>query len=155
SLETEPPLMVYIPYWWWQRRTTTTLMVRTATEPSALTSSVRRAIGQLDADIAIGDARPLEEIVEASLAARLYQARLLIVFGLAALAIAVIGVYGVTAYSVSRRRREMNIRLALGAEAAQVIQLIVRQALKPVAIGLAAGAFGALALGSVVASMLF
>ena len=155
SLETEAPLMVYIPYWWWQRRTTTTLMVKTAGDSSAMTSSVRRVIGRIDPDIAIGDARPLEQLVDASLASRYYQARLFVVFGVAALAIAIVGVYGVTAYGVSRRRREMNIRLALGAEPAQVTRMIVRQGLAPVAWGICAGVLGAVGVGGIVASLLF
>lgn len=155
SLETEPPPMVYVPYWWWQRRTTTTLLVKTVVEPSALTSSVRRAIAGIDPDIAIGDARPMDAIVEASVASRRYQARLFVVFGLAALAIAIVGVYGVTAYGVSRRRREMNIRVALGADPSQVLRMIVRQGFMPVAWGIAAGTVGAIAIGGVVASLLF
>ena len=155
SLETEAPPMVYIPYWWWQRRTTTTLMVRTATDPSALTASVRRAIAQVDPDIAVGDARPLERLVEASLASRRYQARLFVGFGVTALAIAIVGVYGVTAYGVSRRRREMNIRMALGADRSQVTRLVVRQGFAPVGIGIGVGVLGAIAIGGIVASLLF
>jgi putative ABC transport system permease protein len=155
SLESEPPLMVYIPYWWWQRRTTTTLLVKTAIEPAALTATVRRAIAGIDPDIAIGDAQALESIVDASVASRRYQARLFVVFGMAALAIASVGVYGVTAYGVSRRRREMNIRLALGARTSQVMRLVVGQGLMPILVGIAAGCVGALAAGGVVASLLF
>ena len=155
SLEVEPPPMVYLPYWWWQRRTTTTLLVRTAVEPSALMASVRRAIAAIDPDIAIGDARPMEAIVEASVAARRYQARVFVVFGLVALAIAIVGVYGVTAYAVSRRRREMNIRVALGADRSRVMRMIVRQGLMPVVLGIGAGILGAIAIGGVVASLLF
>jgi ABC-type antimicrobial peptide transport system permease subunit len=116
---------------------------------------VRRTITRIDPEIAIGDARPLEGLVDASLAARRYQMRLFVVFGAVALAIAIVGVYGVTAYGVSRRRREMNIRVALGANASQVVTMIVRQALTPVAAGIGAGALGALAIGGVVASLLF
>ena len=69
--------------------------------------------------------------------------------------IAAVGMYGVTAYGVSRRRREMNIRAALGARASQIVGLVVRQTSVPVACGVVAGAVGALAIGNLVASLLF
>src|SRR5262249_40375963 len=78
-----------------------------------------------------------------------------VAFGVVALFIATVGVYAVTSYGVSRRRREMNIRVALGAKPTEVIALILRQATTPVLIGVAAGACGALAIAGVVASLLF
>jgi ABC-type antimicrobial peptide transport system permease subunit len=76
-------------------------------------------------------------------------------FGAVALLIAAVGVYATTAYGLSRRRREMNIRVALGARASQVFALVVRQSVASLMVGIGAGAAGALALGSVVASLLF
>jgi ABC-type antimicrobial peptide transport system permease subunit len=99
--------------------------------------------------------RPLEAVVDAATGSRRYQMRLFAAFGAVALVIAMLGVYSVTAYGVSRRRREMNIRVALGARSSQVIRLIVAQGLTPVAVGLAAGVAGALAAGTVVKSLLF
>jgi macrolide transport system ATP-binding/permease protein len=158
SLVSPPPLMVYVPYWWNSRaasRTATSLLIKTAIDPAALVSTVRRVVRGIDPDIAIGDARPLTEIVDASLASRRYQTRLFVTFGLVALAIAIVGVYCVTTHGVSRRRREMNIRVALGAGAAHVLGLVVRQAAMPVVAGLAMGIVGSIALGSVVANLLF
>jgi putative ABC transport system permease protein len=154
SLEAAPPLMVYVPYWW-RSRTSTLLLIRTAVAPASLVPSVRRAVHEIDPEIAIGQSRPLDEIVDAAFASRRYQMRLFVAFGIAALAIAVVGIYATTAYGVSRRRREMNIRVALGAEPAQVVRLIVRQGSAPIAAGLAAGAAGAVASGGIVASLLF
>jgi len=154
SLERTPPLMVYLPYWW-RTRTTTSLLVRGAADPSALVPAVRRAIQSVDADIAIGATRPLEQVVDASVAARRYQTQLFAAFGLVALFIATLGVYSVTSYGVSQRRREMNIRVALGAQRWQVVSLILRQAGSPIGAGLAAGAAGAVAAGGIVASLLF
>jgi ABC-type antimicrobial peptide transport system permease subunit len=116
---------------------------------------VRRAVQQVDGDIAVGESRPLADLVDAAFAARRYQMALFLAFGGAALLIAVVGIYGVTAYGVSRRRREMNIRAALGARASQIVGLIVRQTSVPLACGVGAGAVGALAIGDLVASLLF
>jgi len=155
SIERTPPLMVYVPYWW-RSRSSTSLLVKSADiDPTTLVPAIRRVVHNIDPEIAIGQTRPLEQLVDAALAARRYQMRLFVTFGVVALLIAVIGIYAVTAYGVSRRRREMNIRVAVGASAAQVWRLILRDATAPLAAGVAAGAVGAIAMGSVVASLLF
>ena len=76
--------------------------------------AIRRAVSEIDPEIAIGSAQRLERLVETSVAARRYQMQLFVAFGLVALCIVTLGVYAVTSYGVSRRRREMNIRVALG-----------------------------------------
>ncbi len=154
SLEGAPPLMVYVPYWW-RSRATTSLLIRTAGDPAALTPSVRRAIRGIDPDIAVGEARSLDAVVERAFAGRRYQMQLFVAFGVMALVIATIGVYAVTAYGVSRRRREMNVRVALGATTGQVFTLVVRHAAMPLAAGVVIGAGAAAAAGTVVASLLF
>jgi predicted permease len=154
SLDEPPPLMVYVPYWW-RSRPTLAMLIKTEVEPTSVLAGVRRAVRNVDPDIAVGDARPLEQIVDASTASRRYQTRLFVAFGLAALFIAAVGVYSVTSHGVSRRRREMNIRVALGAQTPQVVTLILRQATTPVIVGLVAGIAGALSVGGVVTSLLF
>jgi predicted permease len=154
DLDRTPPLMVYVPYWW-RSRASVSLLLKTTVDPEAMLSAVRRAVRQVDPDIAIGRSVPLEQLVDASVAGRRYQTRLFVVFGLVALFIATVGVYAVTAYGVSRRRREMNIRVALGAPVAAVFALIIRQGAAPVLAGVAAGICGALAFGGIVASLLF
>src|SRR5262249_13054773 len=154
SLDQSPPLMVYLPYWW-RTRNSPTMVIKTSIEPSALMPQVRRVVREIDGDIAIGDARPLEQIVNVSMAGRRYQMQLSTAFGAVALFIAILGVWAVTSYGVARRRREMNIRVALGAQRAQVIRLVLGQATVPIVAGLVAGALGALSLGAVVASLLF
>jgi hypothetical protein len=123
--------MVYLPYWW-RNRPSLALLARTTGEPEGLMPGVRRAVRSLDAHIAIGDAEPLERIMTASVAGRRYQTRLLLAFGGVALFIATLGVYAVTSYSVSRRRREMNIRVALGAQPARVLVMVLRQGTVPI-----------------------
>ena len=154
ALEGTPPLMVYLPYWW-RSRASTSLLIRTQDDPTVLLPAVRRAVHSVDPEIAVGHSRPLTDIVDASFAARRYQVTLFVAFGVVALLIAIVGVYGVTAYGVSRRRREMNIRVALGAQVSQVLSLVIRETTAPVAVGVAAGVAGAVALGGIVASLLF
>jgi len=154
SVEGTPPLMVYVPYWW-RTRASTSLLVRTAAEPAALMPAVRRAVRAIDPEIALGDARPLTAMVDRSMAPRLYQTRLFVAFGLAALFIALVGVYAVTAYSLSRRRRELNIRVALGASRPQVLGMVLGQGALPLAAGIAGGVAAALAAGRFVAALLF
>jgi len=154
SLERTPPLMVYLPYWW-RTRATTTVLVKAAGDPSALPSAVRRAVQQIDPEIAIGAVRPLEQVVETSVASRRYQMQLFVAFGGVALFIAMLGVYAVTSYGVSQRRREMNIRVALGARTRQVMAMVMKQGIAPIAAGVGVGTVAALAVGGLVASLLF
>jgi len=154
SLERTPPLMVYVPYWW-RSRPATSLLIKTAAEPSALLPAVRRTVAGIDPEIAIGDARPLDRVVAAAVAPRRYQLQLFAAFGAVALFIAALGVYAVTSYGVAQRRREMNIRVALGAQSAQVVAMVVAQSLAPIAAGVAAGLAASLAAGSVTAGLLF
>jgi len=81
--------------------------------------------------------------------------RLFAVFGIVALFIATLGVYAVTSYGVSQRRREMNIRVALGARGRQVMAMVMAQGIAPILVGIAAGTAAALAIGGLVASLLF
>jgi putative ABC transport system permease protein len=154
SPEQDSPLMVYLPYWW-RTRATTSLVLRTAAEPDALVASVRRAVAELDSDIAVGQTRTLAELVQQTLAPRRYQTTIFIAFGVVALFIATIGIYAVTAYGVSRRKREMNIRLALGARGSQVLGMILRQVSVPILAGVGVGIAGAVALGGSIRSLLF
>jgi ABC-type antimicrobial peptide transport system permease subunit len=153
-LDVPPPMMVYVPYSY-RSRTRASLVIRSGGDLSSLTGAVRKAIWRVDPEIAIANARPMGQVVDAAVGGRRYQATLFIGFGVVAIFIAALGVYAVTAYGVSRRRREMNIRVALGADRTQVIRMMVREGFSPVAAGLAAGIVGALALGSIIASLLF
>lgn len=154
SLERTPPLMVYLPYWW-RARVSTSMLIKTAAEPSALMPSVRRSVRRIDPEIAISDARPLEQLVDRSVAGRRYQMQLFVAFGFVALFIAMVGVYAVTSYGVTQRRREMNIRVALGARTRQVTATVMKQGVSPILAGVCAGVAGAVAIGDLVGSMLF
>jgi len=154
AIERTPPLMVYVPYWW-RARPALSLLVKTDRDPLALVPAIRRAIAAFDPEIAIGRVSPLQELVDATTAGRRYQARLFVVFGVAALLIATLGVYAVTAYTVSRRRREINIRVALGAATGDVVRLFMKQSAAAVIPGVGLGLLGALAMGGAAASLLY
>jgi predicted permease len=153
-LDAASPLMVYVPYWF-NNEGKSILIAHTTGDPRSVVAELRQAIRAVDPEIAIANVSPLRSVVDRSLAGRRYQMWLFVAFGLVALAIAAIGVYATTAYGVSRRRREMNIRVALGARVSQVFALVVRQSVLPVAVGVAVGCAGAIAMGAVTASLLF
>jgi predicted permease len=154
ALESEPPLMVYVPYWF-NNEGKSVLVVRSRGDALGLVAEVRSAVRDVDPDVAIAKVALLRHVVDAAVEGRRYQTSLFTAFGASALLIAIVGVYATTAYGVSRRRRELNIRVALGARASQVFSLVLRQSVAPVVVGLAAGLAGALAMGGVVASLLY
>src|SRR4029434_7659771 len=104
------------------------VVVKTSGDPSLLTTAVREAVRRIDAALPIYDVRPLERYLDEARAIRAFTARLAGVFAAAAVLLASVGVYGVIAYSVSMRRREFGVRLALGARAAQIVVRVVREA---------------------------
>jgi ABC-type antimicrobial peptide transport system permease subunit len=97
----------------------------------------------------------MEDVVENSVAERRFQLTLVMAFAGSALLVASLGIYGVVAYSVARRRNEIGIRIALGARRSQVLALVIRQGMAPVVIGLGAGIGAALFLGEAIRGLLF
>ena len=154
QIDSVSPLMVYVPYWF-RSRLTASLVVRGAIDAATAAVEVRRATRAFDAEIAIARVRPLQQLVDSALASRRYQVTVFIVFAGVGFLIAMIGVYATTAYGVSRRRREMNIRVALGATRRAVLALVMRQSSIPLATGIVMGAGAAVALSAVVATLLF
>lgn len=154
ALESESPLMVYVPYWF-NNEGKSVLLVRTRRDAAALAGELRQVIRRVDPEIAIADVQPLDRVVNTALEGRRYQMWLFLAFGVFALLIAMVGVYATTAYGVSRRRREMNIRVALGARATQVFALVLRQSTVPLFLGIAIGCAGAIAAGRAAGSLLF
>jgi predicted permease len=154
ALEAESPLMVYVPYWY-KNEGKSMLVMRTRSDASAIASEITRVVHTVDPEIAVASVAPLSRVVDKAVGNRRYQMWLFTAFGAIALLIATVGIYATTAYGVSRRRREMNIRVALGARVSQVFTLVLRQTAMPLVAGIAAGALGSLAIGTVVASLLF
>jgi putative ABC transport system permease protein len=156
DLARDDVLFAYLPYWLRAPFTTTgSLVVRTAVPPASLAAGIRRAVLGIDPSIAIPHVQTMEEVVDVSLADRRFELTLMIAFGAAAAVLAALGVYGVVAYAVARRGREMAIRIAIGATAADIRRLVLAEGLKPVAIGIAVGLTGSVLLGRAMASLLF
>ncbi len=154
SLEKEPSLMLYIPYW--QRsRLNANLLVRTGMDPRAIATALRAAVWEVDSEVPVPEIKTMREVMADSVAQRRFQMVLVIVFAGSALALAGLGTYGVVSYSVARRRNEIGIRIALGADRALVRRLVLRQGLMPVIAGLAAGIITALGIGRFLQSLLF
>jgi predicted permease len=131
------------------------LAIRTSGDPVALTSAVREILSSIDPQLALFDVAAMSERVERSLDRRRTPMLLALGFGGIALLLASVGIYGVLAYQVSQRRREIGIRMALGSDAIGVMRLILREGAGLVALGLLGGLVGAIALRGVIASQLY
>jgi predicted permease len=131
------------------------MVIRTPGDPAALTGSLRAILAKLDPDQPLGKVTTVTDYVANSVATPRFTATLVGSFAALALLLAGFGLFSVMAYTVAQRRREIGIRMALGAQAADVRSLVVSQALRLGAIGLAAGLVGALAAARVIASLLF
>jgi putative ABC transport system permease protein len=131
------------------------LLVRTAVQPNSLISAVRAQISSVDPDQPVTDIQTVDHFMDSSRAQPRFTMLLLGVFSAAALALAVIGIYGVLAYSVTQRRQELGIRLALGAERGNILGLVVRQGLMLAGVGIAVGLVAALFLTRLMSSLLY
>ena len=129
--------------------------VRTSGDPSALRDGFRRALRDVDPDVPASAMKTMDEALEAALAPRRLNLRLVGAFGVMALALAAAGVYAVTSFGVAMRRREMAIRAALGARVEENIRVVVVDAARPIFAGLVLGLGGALAAGPALRSVLF
>jgi predicted permease len=131
------------------------LVVRTAADPGPMMAAVRERIWAVDKDQPIADLQPMDQILQESAAAPRMYMLLLGIFSAIALAIASAGIYGLSAYAVVRRTREMGIRLALGAAPGQVLVLVLRHGMLLTLIGGGLGVAGTLALTKVIAGFLY
>ena len=161
GIASEPPFVqVYTPFnqlpiWFEPRRPSMALVARTPLPAETLTAAVRREVAAIDRDIPVYGIGTMKTY----LAQNTEQPRLMVLIlaglGTLALVLAVIGIYGVVSYSVAQRTQEIGVRMALGATGRQVLRMVVRQALLPIAAGVVIGGVLALALGSVIQSLLF
>ncbi len=132
-----------------------TLVARTTGRPDASSAHVHDNVAALDADLPLGSVTTMERLMSEALAQPRFNMLLLGLFGAAAMVLAAMGIYGLLSFNVSQRTNEIGIRMALGARAADVLSLVVRQGLSLVAIGLVLGVVGALAAARVMTGLLF
>src|SRR6266545_2808216 len=131
------------------------LVVRTSVDPASLIGPIKREIQSLYKDQPVYNVRTMEEFIARSACTRRFAMTLLGVFAGLALALASVGVYGVISYSVAQRAREFGIRIAMGAQARDVLKLVVMQGMMLVSIGVAIGLFASFALTRLTEGLLF
>jgi len=145
---------MFTPY---AQRTSRTirLIVRTNGDPMAMASAVREQVRALDPNLPLAEATPLAEVVSRSVARPRFYTSLLTLFAAVALILSATGIFGVMSYAVAQQSKEIGIRMALGARAADVLRSIVGRAVGLAAVGVLAGVIAALALGGIIRSQLF
>jgi predicted permease len=153
-LDAQPEAELYLPFAQWGVAGAT-VVVRTTAEPEAVDAVVRATVHALDPTVPVDPAMPFDSVVSQSLSPFRFEAVLFTLYATLALALAAVGVYGVISYSVARRRREIALRLALGARRMDILWMVCRQTLIPTAAGLAAGGVMAVAAGRFLAGRLF
>lgn len=154
SLDLEPTGEVYFPLAQFNM-SFQVIVARTTTDPRALLATVRQAVRDLDATVPIIDLRTMENAVASSLARRQLVLQLLAAFAAIGLALGAIGIYGVVAYAVSQRTREIGVRIALGASRGSIVAMVVRSGMGYTILGVVAGLAGALLLAGTLRSLVY
>ncbi len=154
SLAASPQPTVYVPYLQ-QPFAFMTFVIRTAAPAAAMSGAIREAVWQVDRNQPVGGVRTMDGQLSSSLTRRRFSVTLLTVFGVIAIALAAIGLYGVLAFIVAQRRREIGVRMALGATRRDVIADVLGQGLRLTGIGLGAGLVLALAATRLLSSLMY
>src|SRR5882724_2987772 len=151
----EPDDMEFYRPWAQENFPFPTIVVHSNLREDAVTKLVRSTLATVDPDLAIALPQSMEKIIAQALGQTRLMTWLLGIFACVALLLAAIGIYGAVAYTVEQRTGEIGVRMALGAQARDVLRLILNQGMKPVVIGLAIGIVSAFALGRLIASQLY
>jgi putative ABC transport system permease protein len=155
SLDAETNEEVYAPYSQAPFSTDMTLVMRTAGEPMSLAGAVRTEIASADRQVPIAKVRTMETIASESLGQPRFRTLLMGLFGITALLLASVGIYGVMSYAVTQRTHEIGIRMALGAQVRDVRRLVIRNGMALALAGVVIGLLGAFALTRLMRSLLF
>ena len=131
------------------------LVARTQSDPSAMAQAIKEQVWKVDAQLPVTKVQTMDEVAASSFAARRFNMSLLALFALLALVLAAVGIYGVMSYAVTQRTQEIGIRMALGAQAGDVLKLIIRNGLTLTLIGVVLGMGGAIALTRLMTTLLF
>jgi predicted permease len=161
GLEARPSFDIYIPFRQTHEDAVVQLqnnqywVVRTDGDPLALANAFREQVRSVDGDVAASNLRSMDQYLSLTSAPRRFNLQLLSVFALAALALAVAGIYGVISYSVNQRVHEIGVRMAMGAQRSHVLRMVIGDGIKPVLAGLALGILGVLGLSKALASLVY
>jgi putative ABC transport system permease protein len=131
------------------------VLVKATGDPAAVGREIREQVQSVDPNLPVSGVMTMNEVVTDSLTDRRFAAGLIACFALLALGLAAIGVYGVASYTVAQRTKELGIRAALGASAADLVRIVMRDGMRPVLGGLVAGCLTAPLLGWMISSLLF
>jgi putative ABC transport system permease protein len=154
GLEVDPVPVIYLPHAQYGPESMI-VVARTAAEPLAAVPQLKAALTAVDSGVALSRARTMEDVVAASVAEPRFRTLLLSVFAVVSLALAAVGLYGVVAFSVNQRRAEVGLRMALGADPRDVLGLVLREGMTPVAAGIVIGLAGSAVLARVMKTLLF
>ena len=155
SLDADAGEQMYVPYAQDSSWPSMSIVIRTNGDPTVVTSAARSEIRSLDKGIPIFNVRTMNDVATTSVAPQRTSMLLLSAFAGVALLLAMIGIYGVTAYYVTQRTQEIGIRMALGAQMSDVMKLVLRSGMAMALIGIGVGLAGAFALTRLIASLLF
>jgi len=145
---------VYLPFAQWPDQDVN-FVVKASVTPLSLVNAIRTEVQAVDPHIPLDAVQTLDQLIAGDMSAPRFRTTLLTAFGLTALLLAIVGLYGVMSYTVSQRSREIGMRMALGAQQSSILRLVLREGVPLVATGVVVGIAGALALTRVLESMLF